>query len=268
MRVLPVLAGLAAAWVMTISPAARAAGFTQLYVFGDSLSDVGNNGRYSDGYLWDEHVAGAYGLKCLPSSQGGTDYAVSGALITSGKNSLPNQLSDYLATHRKADPNALYAIWGGGNDVLSTIGNGAAGPAIQAEGVKRTLAMLKALYQAGARQFLVGLVPHTDLTPEVQGDGKTVIQQQAALVDSWNPALVAALTGAKLHGARLWLYDSAGFMTAALRSPTHFGFTSAAACNNTCPDPDHTFFWDKLHPASTAHAQIGASIYAELNASP
>ena len=260
------LAGLAL--VLASAHPSRASGFTQIFVFGDSLSDVGNNGRYSDGYLWDEHVAGAYGVTCTPSDQGGTDYAVSGALITSGQRSLPNQVSSYLAAHPDADPNALYAIWGGGNDVLATIGNAAAGPAIQSSGVSRTVAMLKSLYKAGARQFLVGMVPHTDLTPEVQSDGKKVVQQQAALVTSWNTALVSALASTKLPGARLWRYDSAAYMSGAIQSPTHFGFTSAAACDNTCADPDHTFFWDKLHPASTAHAQIGAAIFAELNATP
>lgn len=261
-------AGLAVATGLLAAPPARAGGFTSVYVFGDSLSDVGNNGRYSDGYLWDEHVAGAYRVPLTASSKGGTDYAVSGALITAGANSLPNQVSGYLSAHPQADPKALYAIWGGGNDVLSTIGNAGKGPVIQADGISRTLDMIKTLYKAGARQFLIGMVPRTDLTPEVQGDGKSVISQQAALVASWNTALLSALGHEKLRGAQLWRFNSAAFMTAAIQSPTHFGFTSAAACGGTCPDPDHTFFWDKLHPASTAHAQIGAAIFAELNSTP
>ena len=269
MRLFLRVTGLAAAAAYAlVSPPARAAGFSQLYVFGDSLSDTGNNGRYSASYLWDEHLAGAYGVTCTPSNQGGTDYAISGALITSGANSLPNQVSAYLSAHHKADANALYAIWGGGNDVLSTIGNGGTGPGIQAAGVADTVAMLKTLYKAGARQFLVGLVPRTDLTPEVQGDGHAVIAQQGSLVANWNAALLKALGSISLSGAQIWRYDSAGFMTAIITSPTHFGFTSAAACDNTCPDPDHTFFWDKVHPGATAHAMIGASMLAELGAAP
>ncbi|CCK01826.1 Outer membrane esterase [Cronobacter sakazakii 701] len=62
--------------------AAPAAAWDNLYVFGDSLSDTGNNGRYtfdSNRYpLYDEILAQKYGLTLAPSDKGGNNYAAGG----------------------------------------------------------------------------------------------------------------------------------------------------------------------------------------------
>src|ERR1700751_2615864 len=92
-------ATVAAATLVACSIAAHAAGrsFDAIYVFGDSYSDVGNisiatggaipgplyyNGRFSNGPIWVDHIAGIYGLTLTPSLAGGTDYAVGGAEVT------------------------------------------------------------------------------------------------------------------------------------------------------------------------------------------
>jgi len=249
--------------MLTLASPAAAAPYSQLIVFGDSLSDVGNNGRYTDGYLWDEHLAGALGVALTPSTSGGTDYAVSGALITAGSDSLPNQVSTYLTAHHKADPLALYAIWGGGNDAFSTLSNPSSAAAITTAGVADTVAMIQALHKAGARHFVVINLPHTDLTPLVRGLGASAMAQQAALVASWNTQLTTALKGLHLPAASLLRYDTASALQAVVNSPTHFAFTNyIAACNGNCADPAHTLFWDDVHPASTGHAQIGSAVLA------
>ncbi len=72
--------------------------FSHLYVFGDSYRDVGNDftatggaepagpyyaGRFSNGPIWVDHVAGFLGLSPLkPSLLGGTDFAFGGAEVT------------------------------------------------------------------------------------------------------------------------------------------------------------------------------------------
>ena len=74
-----------------LSPiAAQAANphFSAIYVFGDSYCDAGNlfiadggifpisppyyKGRFSNGLVWAEHVAGSWGLPLTPSLAGGT----------------------------------------------------------------------------------------------------------------------------------------------------------------------------------------------------
>ena len=108
--------------------------YTNLYVFGDSYCDVGNlfaatggaepaapyyNGRFSNGPIWVDHVAGFLGLPFKASLLGGTDYAFGGAWVTepqsvTGVPSIPQQVELFLSQHGgKADPNALYIIEGG-----------------------------------------------------------------------------------------------------------------------------------------------------------
>jgi outer membrane lipase/esterase len=260
----------ACAILLAIAHAAHAAPFTQLIVFGDSLSDVGNNGRYTDGSLWDEHLAGAYGLSFTASDKGGTDYAISGSSITGGgSTSLPAQMRTYLAAFPQADPQALYAIWGGANDVFNTIGDTKANHPLADRGVTDTLRMINDLYKAGARNFLIGDVPPTYLTPYVQTQTQADIAQQTALVTYWNAALSRALKKLALPHAQLWRYDLGNFWAAIFASPTHFNFTNyTQGCNNSCNDPLQTLFWDDRHPASSGHAQIGTEILAILSVDP
>lgn len=60
--------------------------FDSLTVFGDSLSDTGNNGRWTwdsgQNKLYDEQLADRYGLTLRPSSKGGSNYAAGGATAT------------------------------------------------------------------------------------------------------------------------------------------------------------------------------------------
>jgi len=68
--------------------------YDKLIVFCDSYCDVGNifaltggaepaapyyNGRFSNGPIWLDHVAGFLGVPLKPSALGGTDYAFGGA---------------------------------------------------------------------------------------------------------------------------------------------------------------------------------------------
>lgn len=60
--------------------------FDSLTVIGDSLSDTGNNGRWTwdsgQNKLYDEQLAERYGLALSPSSNGGSNYAAGGATAT------------------------------------------------------------------------------------------------------------------------------------------------------------------------------------------
>lgn len=60
-----------------------ACAFDSLTVFGDSLSDTGNNGRWTrdsgQNKLYDEQLAERFGLALSPSNNGGSNYAAGGA---------------------------------------------------------------------------------------------------------------------------------------------------------------------------------------------
>ena len=165
---------------------ALAPNYDAIYVFGDSYCDVGNiflatggaeppapyyAGRFSNGPIWIEHVAGAYKLPMLPSLAGGTDYAFGGAWVTAPQSipggtipSVPQQVELYLSQHGgKADPKALYILEGGGNDILDATGGSADALGFNiAVGIAKSELILR---QAGAQHFVipnlfdVGLLP-------------------------------------------------------------------------------------------------------------
>jgi outer membrane lipase/esterase len=133
--------------------------FTGLVVFGDSLSDSGNNalafdnsitppgptrtalpipsptfvptfpyasGRYSNGPVWIEQVASSLGLSAAPSLAGGTNYAFGGARSGPSGSSFPFSLRDQAATYLAgtggvAPSGNLYVIGGGSNDARDAL---------------------------------------------------------------------------------------------------------------------------------------------------
>jgi outer membrane lipase/esterase len=266
--------------------------FDNVVVFGDSLSDVGNiflfthgaepaapydDGRFSNGQLWVEHVAGIYGVTLSPSGAGptdfGNDWAYGGAETTidvpveAGVSipSLKTQSIAYLASAGgTADPKTLYVIWGGGNDVFHSIAgdNGTAAPAaLPAKFATRTVGVISRLKNAGARHFLVLGVPDVGLTPDAIGAGAGAAATQ--LSGALNAALAASLADATLNaGVAIYFINVTKVMDGIVNGPTHFGFTDVTdPCypgtgTAFCPDPDHSFFWDAIHPTAFGHAMI------------
>src|SRR6185369_7149670 len=120
--------------------------YSNVYFFGDSLSDTGNlytasggaipgppydNGRFSNGPLWVETVASGLGYASAtnPFLLGGNNYAWAGAFTGTGgladqfiggtPTGLQTQVAGYwAASHATADSNALYVVEIGSNDLL------------------------------------------------------------------------------------------------------------------------------------------------------
>lgn len=131
---LHMLAGALAA-ALVFGQVAHAGTFKNVVVFGDSLSDDGNVSlalgasqpmRYTTnpGQTAIEHVAGVFGVGLSPSLSGGSDYAWGGAGIIDNTPGAPAtiptisaQINDYLAAGG-TDPDALYSVWGGANDIF------------------------------------------------------------------------------------------------------------------------------------------------------
>ena len=107
--------------------------YSKLVVFGDSISDNGNvfrasggtfpgfpyyQGRFSNGPIWIDDLAAIPGVVGQPTE----DLAYGGARTdTNIDPRLPGmqaEVGGYLALHPVVDPNALYIVWGGGNDYL------------------------------------------------------------------------------------------------------------------------------------------------------
>lgn len=305
-----VFAGLS---LCTATLAASAAGsYSSLVVFGDSLSDSGNNalllapafggtlppvviasdaaytqipsaaGTYSNGWVWTEYFAQSLGLPLVPSIAGGTNFAFGGAQTGAPGNDIPlipgfpfsmrAQLNTYLtATGHTADPNALYVVAGGGNNVRAALEAIAAGADATATatatvtGYAADMAGLVAdLRLAGAQHVLVLNTPNFGLTPLANAMG--VGAQATQLSFAMDSALDAALTGS---GAQT--FDTFSFLTGVVNAGALSGFSNwtnaCAAAVNAC-DVNTSLFWDGIHPTSLAHQQLAAAVYAAVVPEP
>ena len=129
------------------------AGYSNVFIFGDSLSDSGNNavvlgpnitpvpisgnsfipvfpyasGHYTNDQVWAQSFALALGLSAAPSLLGGTDYAFGGARTgpfnpSAFPPSLETQAVSFLDRHAgRAPSDALYVVAGGGNDARDAL---------------------------------------------------------------------------------------------------------------------------------------------------
>jgi len=256
------LIGLAPGAVSAATPS-----YDAIYVFGDSYCDVGNlflatggaepaapyyNGRFSNGPIWIEHVAGGLGLPMVAYLAGGTDYAFGGAWVTqpqsaTGVPSIPQQVGLYLSqTKGKADPNAIYVIEGGGNDILDTTAGSPDQLGFQiATGLAESELLLR---RAGARHFVIPNLFNVGLIPAGQGNATFGLAAVLAANKYLNQLLALEQFLEGIHILRL---DVFSLVNSLENDPSHYGFTNITApCLTTvvCSDPDHNFFWDTHHP--------------------
>lgn len=285
---------------------AAAGPYSSLVVFGDSLSDSGNNalllsnfgtiplppvsiandatysripsaaGTYSNGMVWTQYLAQSLGLGLSPSVAGGTNFAFGGAqtgidgsdvpVIPGFPFSMRTQLNSYLgATGNTADPNALYVVAGGGNNIRAALEAIAAGadPAATAQATITAYAsdmagMVSSLQQAGAQHVLVLNTPNFGLTPLASALGVS------ALATNLSFAMDAQLAGA-LATSGVKTFDMFSFMTGVVSAGAGSGFSNwtnaCAAAVNAC-DVNTSLFWDGIHPTTLAHQQLAAAVLA------
>lgn len=266
---------------------ATAQTFSDVYVFGDSLSDTGNGclvlaiagykpGRCSNGDVWSERFAESLGHEAKASVQGGTNFAFGGdeasdlaAKITAFEISMfPSD----------ADPNALYVIWLGGNDVLGIPSS----PTAMQEAVDDIIDGVNALQSLGAEHFLIPNLPDIGRAygefslPAGSGAVFTPAERDAvtALSLDFNTRLAAALAAETI--TTLFELDIEALVEELFANPSLFGLSPAAIdemsddTNFGVPclfdagctaDPqgaiaDGFFLFDAIHPTTAMHAVI------------
>jgi phospholipase/lecithinase/hemolysin len=265
--------------------------FSAIYVFGDSYCDAGNlfladggtypptppyyMGHFSNGPVWAERVADSWTLPLKPSLAGGTDYAFGGAFVTADQPlgggavipSVPHQVELYLLQHGgKADPNALYVLEGGGNDIIDATGGSPQQLAFQiAAGTAASELLLR---RAGARNFLIPEL--FDLATVPEGHTNAAFNTAASLAT--NKFLEQFLQLENLFpGVRITLLHSFDLFKAVETESTHFGFTNvtdacivptSATTFSICSDPAHYMFWDDIHPTIFMHSFIAVQVLA------
>ncbi|WP_158150444.1 autotransporter outer membrane beta-barrel domain-containing protein [Pantoea ananatis] len=163
----------ALATVSALTTPLPAMAWDSLTVFGDSLSDTGNVGRFTynsaTNPLYDEILARQAGLTLQPSSQGGSNYAAGGAVAVAAINpqfNTQDQVARYLAsTNGRADPNGLYIHWIGGNDLAAAVALPPLATTLIDNSAGAAASQVKALLNAGAGTVIVPTVPNVGATP-------------------------------------------------------------------------------------------------------
>jgi outer membrane lipase/esterase len=289
--------------------AAHAQSFSGVIVFGDSLSDAGNIAAV-DGSpatplgnsfttnpdpVYAEIVAAAFGFSGAGSVSGGTNYAFGGACTRPnsasftcvnnppGNFSITGQLTGYLgANGGAADPDALYMIWGGANDLFTAAGNPATAQTNAGIAALTYVGLVGSLQNAGANTIVVFNIPDIGLTPQFVG---TAGQASASgLAFAYNSTLNGALA---TLGDGIVPINVYGLFSEIIANPSVYGFTnvtgracgaapaSSVACGPAGSGLPYTYaagtnstwlFADGVHPTGAAHAILANVVLSTLAA--
>ena len=260
------------------------ASYSQIIAFGDSLTDTGNlhyltsflpnggipaapyyQGRFSNGLLAVESMGYGLGLNI-------TSYAYAGA-----ETGLDNQGSTFLygtgvtgqvrnfgntLLGQPADAAALYFVWAGANDFY--VGDNMLSTATATTAVQNTLGNIKTLFDDGAKDFFVPLMPDLSRTPAALLNTEAYQAAAALRTQEYNTQLLAALNAlsAATPGLNITTFDTVSFMSQTTAELQAAGFDVTDACYNTttqtiCSTPEQYLFWDQLHPSAAGHWILG-----------
>jgi outer membrane lipase/esterase len=273
--------------------AAHAADFSAEYVFGDSLSDNGNvavltgsfpnppsfNNSFTNGPVAVQLLAESLGLSAnaalwlaAPPTPAGTNYAVGGATAAT-PSAMGIDLLDQVGAYSAyavgvADPNALYVVMIGGNDVRNAA-LGAGADAVK-DGVSAELTAISALSDEGAKHFLVVDVPNVGLIPEFAEENPALAPTATMFSQLYNTGLSGGLADLDLGaGATLTDFDLYDFNANILANAAAHGLTnttdpcyaftdlptstdSNTGCSTT--NIDSFVYWNDIHPTAPIQA--------------
>jgi outer membrane lipase/esterase len=284
---------------------ASATDFSNVIVFGDSLSDSGNIALASGspvpmrfttnpGTTTAENVATGLGFTLAPSLAGGTDYAFGGAGLVNNVAAvptLPQQLQMYLgANGGKADSQALYQVWGGANDIFylsGTLTDPNAIAAGAANAAKTELGLLGGLQAAGARYVVVYNLPDLGKTPSAAAGGAAAQAGATQLAVLYNGVLNSGIAQLSANGLNVIPANTYALLNEVIANPSGYGFANvtAPACTGGsgssiqcgpqgsgapvtyAPGTEQTYlFADGVHPTTAAHAMLGQYVLSVIRA--
>ena len=278
----------AASLVMAIAAPANASiyrtatgySISDMYVFGDSLSDVGNvyaatggaqpsamlgyvDGRFTNGGNYTDYLAASLGVGSSAALLGGNNYAFGGAKIDAGISppGLLAQYGMYATSHAVADPNALFVVYGGGNDINDVSVN-------LADSLANLGLIIGALINQGATNILIPNSPDLGRTPSNNSSLDATVK--AARTQAYNAGLAALVAQMEsLFSIDLLTVDVFGFSGQVLNNPATYGLNNVVdSClgNAACTDPSKYFYWDGIHPNTQMHALLANEMLSVIDA--
>ena len=286
-----------AAALATAPLAAAPIAATDLIVFGDSLSDVGNAyalsggtippsppyymGQFTgpDGPVWAGIVSNAFEEQGKPAH----NYAVGGAeTLGSAPADLAGQFARF-ATDVALDSvdlgeEPLAALWFGGNDVISAVlgGKSAEEATETAESAADAVALAAAsLSPLGVDDFLFFTLGDFSLVPALLGNAVADVASAA-----FDQRLRDNVANLRSLGFDARIVDTGGLLAAVRADPGAFGFTRLFApcvitdpkdrsevlqdCTGQGADASSYLWFDPVHPSSRAHAIIANAVLEEV----
>lgn len=265
-------------------------------------------GRFSNGPNYADMLALSLGLGqnpygLTPSLGGGSNFAFGaantgpavlavGGLVMPpiyratepGPGEHPSQLQMfYGAVGGAADPNALYVLWGGGNDLRDALLWAKDHPAtaladgelVVSTAISNLQGSLVMLSQLGARHVLVPNLPDLGLTPESHewntNPAFPLPAYASALTGNFNVRLDAMLDSFQGSAFNLDImpFDTHALFNDIVAHPADYGITDTTnAClsgggsaifvgGTVCSTPSEMVYWDNKHPSATVHGLLG-----------
>jgi len=226
----------AGALALALSAGTASAQFTNTYIFGDSLSDAGQYGsRFTTnpGLVTPMYIGQYYGITVTPSFQGGNDFAQGGArvnspspLVPSGvpDNSIMQQVNAFLPKV-PSNPNALYQIQGGANDIFVLAATNPAGAQAGTTQAALDLATATAkLKAAGAQYVILQNLPDLGKTPSAILAGPATQAALSGLAGLFNSTLNSAVGAA---GLQVIQFNTFALFNEITANPALYGFVNS-----------------------------------------
>ena len=225
--------------------------------------------------LWHEQLSRIFLGRSAetPREEGGNVFAFAGSTTEDGTrkksivgifgndvdvtvDNMSEQVDDYI-TRRGVDPNALFVLWAGANDLLHEDD-----PANVAATAGRVALLMNRLADAGARKFLIPNVPPLGALPLFGDDGDAQEAKNTASAEyraELQSSLAAVVDDLAARGVQAQLYavDVWSLFIREAADPLCYGFTDIHhPAQGEDVDPDKHLFWDEEHFTTAAHYHI------------
>ncbi|MBI0426944.1 autotransporter domain-containing protein [Psychrobacter sp. NG27] len=277
---------------LSIASIAHANAYDSVTFFGDSLTDGGYFSPLTQGVFgvaesgqfttnpdntWATSFAEQLGTTAVANtfdgSQTGNNYAIGGAragVDVTAFNipvaSANSQVDSYIANN-KVDPNGLYVVWAGANDLLAAAADPASAQATILGAVASQTETINTLKDNGAKYILVPNIPDVGLTPRAIEQGAVAQAQSTGATRLYNQFMLSAAANT---GANIIPLDMFSLTQEIIASPAQYGFTNVTdeACGDssslTCGRDtlvetdanENYFFADGIHPTGATHQLI------------
>lgn len=255
--------------------------FSSVTVFGDSLVDAGNyyiasggampdpalgyfQNRFTNGFLYPDLLSqDLYGTPTTPALLGGGNFAIAAARIVDTGDGIPDlqaQFGAFQLSGRGIDPNGLYIVNLGGNDVFAAAG-------VFGPNAIGSYPDTSSYLQAAAQQYVAGIQALNDFGV------RNILMTDFPLASNpltteANGYLNAALGTLALDAdTDFYFYSLSDYYQRVLADPASFGLpplridTTCIAESAQATDCAGIFSFDGIHPT----AAVQAAGYHELD---